>query len=126
MFLVALKASRGLYAETARFISRVYGINYTRQSVRERVNRRFKKHIEEIRQTSLDKAERTLLDLMGPNVPDRVRLQAATFYLRKQGKERGYADGLDINLNETITVQVKDEEIPMWIQDDITKGKKTG
>lgn len=118
-FLKALELGRGLYAETARVITKIYGISYTRAGVRDRVLRSFKQEAEEIKEALLDQAENTVVDLMSKRMPARVRLQAATWYLRKQGKERGYADQLDLNLSKSINVVVADDPVPDHIKDEI-------
>jgi transposase len=40
-FLQALKLNDGRFAETANYIQRKYGVNYSRQSVHERAHRKF-------------------------------------------------------------------------------------
>ena len=118
-FIQALQANGGFYSRTASWIRKRYGFNITRQAVHKRAqNEQFAEILEETRETKLDKAEDVITDLF-TSTDKRVRLQAATWYLRKQGTLRGFGDSLDINLGKSIKVTVEDQEPPDWLQDEI-------
>lgn len=115
LFLLALKKNKGLFVETARFIEKKWGIQYRRQTVRQRALTHFKEELAEIKELNKDIAEKTILDLMDKKVPEKIRLDAAKHYLRTQAKERGYDEKISIDMTHTIEVHVEDEEAPDWI-----------
>lgn len=89
-FLAALRANAGLYAKTARAISKEYNIEFTRQAVRERAQK-FKDVLEDIEEENLDLAEEGLHDLMKCD-ENNIKLRAIELYLKTKGKTRGYVE----------------------------------
>lgn len=109
-FWAILRKDAGIYARAARTISNKYGIEYTRQAVRDRALKKpdlYKDIIEE----SLDIAEESLHSLM-LSKNERIRFNAVEFLLRTKGRERGYVeksineitgkDGKDLLANKTV------------------------
>ena len=118
-FIQALELNGGLYSRTARWIELKYGFTISRQAIQKRAQKdKIKAIVDQIKETHLDAAENTVVKLF-KSKDDRVKLQSATWYLRKQGKFRGYGDNLDINLGKNVTVIVDDQEPPEWVKDEI-------
>jgi hypothetical protein len=93
-FFSILRENAGLFSMTAKAIEKQFGIKYTRQSVRERALGN-KKEYEEILERNLDIAEAGLVTLMQDENPQ-VKLRAIEFYLKTQGKRRGYVERTEI------------------------------
>lgn len=87
-FLIILRECAGIFSKTAEAIRQKYGIEYSRQAVRERAQR-FADELEDIYQENLDIAEDGLHSII-KNGPDRIRLKAIEFFLKMKGKDRGY------------------------------------
>lgn len=92
-FFAILRENAGLYARTARAIQKQFGISYTRQSVKERAERR-PDILEDIREENVDVAEEGLHSLMRSK-DERIKLKAVEIYLRTIGKKRGYVEQVD-------------------------------
>ncbi len=118
-FWAILRKNAGIYARTARAISDKYGIEYSRQAVRDRALKKPELY-EDIIEESLDIAEESLRSLM-LSKNERVRFNAVEFFLRTKGRERGYVeksvneitgkDGKDLLANLT------DDELDKKIKD---------
>lgn len=87
-FWTILRANAGLYARTARAIEKEFGVSITRQSVRERAEKK-PDLLKDILEENLDIAEEGQQSLMRSK-NESIRLKAITFYLRTKGKDRGY------------------------------------
>lgn len=93
-FLAVLRSNGGLYAKTAKDIEEKYGIQYTRQAVRQRAA----EHPEvfaDIEEEVADMAEGGLQALMQDPDP-KIRLDAIRFYLKTKAKRRGYIERQEI------------------------------
>jgi hypothetical protein len=88
-FLTILRENAGLFSKTAKAIQNQFGIEYTRQAVRDRAQR-FTDELEDITEETLDLAEEGLHSIIA-NSEDRVRLKAIEFFLKMKGKRRGYS-----------------------------------
>jgi len=92
-FFTILRAHGALFAKTAQAISQQFGIDYSRQAVRERAL----KHpgeLADIDDEMLDFAEAKIFSLMESDNPG-VSFRAAKFYLMTKGKKRGYHNKLE-------------------------------
>jgi hypothetical protein len=85
-----LRANAGLYARTARAIEKQFGIEYTRQSVKERAEKN-KELLADIEEENIDIAEEALHSLMRSK-NERIRMQAVQLVLKTKGKQRGYVE----------------------------------
>lgn len=110
-FWAILRKNAGIYARTARAILNEYGIEYSRQAVRDRALKK-PELLQDITEESLDVAEESLRSLM-LSKNERVRFNAVEFFLRTKGRERGYVeksinellgkDGKDLFSNKSIS-----------------------
>jgi hypothetical protein len=89
-FWSALRENGGLFARTARYIQKRYGIPFSRQAVSKRANTR-PGELEDIIEESLDVAEEALQELIRTAQPT-TRLEAIRFFLKTHGASRGYGD----------------------------------
>ena len=87
-FWAILRKNAGIYARTAKAIYNEYGIEYSRQAVRDRALKK-PELLEDIIEESLDVAEESLRSLMFSK-NERIRFNAIEFFLRTKGRERGY------------------------------------
>jgi len=87
-FFEVLRSCAGLYARTARKITRELGIPYTRQAVRDRALAN-PDELEDINEEAIDLAEETLHSLMRSK-DERIAIQAVKLYLTTKGGKRGY------------------------------------
>lgn len=95
-FWTILRANAGLYARTARAIEKEFGITYSRQSVRDRAEKK-PELLQDILEENLDLAEEGHISLMRSK-NEKIRLNAITFYLRTKGKARGYVTQVDSDI----------------------------
>src|SRR5690606_6932454 len=93
-FLEALKACAGIFVKTAKYIEDKYNITYSRQAVRSKAEK-MKDELDQIRESNIDLAEATLFELM-ESFDDKTKLRAVEFYLKTQGKNRGYSDKVEM------------------------------
>ncbi len=110
-FWTILRKNAGIYARTARAIFNEYGIEYSRQAVRDRAMKK-PELLQDIVEESLDIAEESLRSLM-LSKNERIRFNAVEFFLRTKGRERGYVeksinellgkDGKDLFSNKSIS-----------------------
>ncbi len=109
-FWGALRANGGLFARTAKVLEKKYSITITRQSVRERAMRDIDR-LNDIREESLDVAEEVLQGLIRAG-DKRIALDATKFYLKTQGKTRGYVERIETEVQEQGSI-----DIERWISD---------
>ena len=93
-FLALLRENGGLYAKTAKAIAEQFGIDYSRQAVRQRALDH-KDELEDINEEVQDCAEDGLQTLM-KNEDPKIKLDAIKFYLNTKGKARGYSTRSEI------------------------------
>jgi hypothetical protein len=89
-FLSLLRENAGLYARTARAIKKQFGIEYSRQAVRDRAMN-FPEELADIEEENLDVAEEGLHSLMRSQA-ETVKLRAIELFLKTKGKRRGYIE----------------------------------
>ncbi|WP_158991683.1 hypothetical protein [Mucilaginibacter sp. L196] len=92
-FFDVLKANAGILARTARAIEKKYGISFSRQAVEDRAKRSPDK-LNEIRAAAIDDAEEILISLMHTG-SEKIRADIVKFYLKTQGKGRGYTERIE-------------------------------
>lgn len=98
-FLSILRANAGLFARTARAITETYGINYSRQAVRDRALN-YKDVLEEIQEEGLDTAEFGMRELLVD--PDKeIKFKSCKYVLGTLGKKRGYVERTEVNQVDT-------------------------
>jgi hypothetical protein len=102
-FWAILRKNAGIYARTARAIFNEYGIEYSRQAVRDRALKK-PEILKDIIEENLDVAEESLRSLM-LSKNERIRFNAVEFYLRTKGRERGY---IEKSINELTGKDGKD------------------
>lgn len=111
-FLSILRANAGLFARTARAITETYGINYSRQAVRDRALN-YKELLEEIHEDGVDSAEFGMRELSVD--PDKeIKFKACKYILGTLGKKRGYVERQEIapvdtdgnNIQPTININI--------------------
>ena len=93
-FLSILRENGGLFAKTARAISKKFKIKYSRQSVRDRAERH-PEIMKDIAEENLDIAEEGFLSLM-KSENEQVKLKACEIYLKCKAKHRGYVERQEI------------------------------
>jgi hypothetical protein len=89
-FWAILRENAGIYARTARAISKAFSIEYTRDAVKKRAER-YPERLQSIIDENLDIAEEGLHSLLRSKT-ENVRFRAVEFYLRTKGKSRGYVE----------------------------------
>lgn len=89
-FWTILRENGGLFARTARAIAKQFNIEYSRQAVADRANKK-PELLLEIAEENVDVAEEGLHSIMRKS-EDRVKLDAIKFYLKTMGKKRGYIE----------------------------------
>lgn len=93
-FLSILRENAGLYAKTAKAITKKFKVPYSRQAVRDRAST-FKEDLEDIKEENLDIAEEGLHSLM-VSKNEHIKLKAVEIYLKTIGKKRGYVERQEI------------------------------
>ena len=93
-FLSILRENSGLYAVTAKAIEDKFGINYSRQAVRQRALEH-PEEVADIEDEAKDIAEQGLKTLM-QDQDARIKLDAIKFYLGTKAKNRGYSQRSEI------------------------------
>lgn len=115
-FFAVLRENAGIFARTARKIREQYGINFTRQAVRERALSK-PELLNDILDDAMDTAEEGLHSLMRSK-NERVKLNAIEFFLKMKGKDRGYTDKLELDIHsdkiELSSVPKTDEQIEKY------------
>ncbi len=106
----ALRANGGLFARTARELSAKIGQPITRQAVRDRALKK-PELLEDIKGESLDVAEEVLTSIIRGK-DKRLALDATKFYLKTQGKSRGYVERIETEIQEQGSI-----DIERWISD---------
>lgn len=96
-FWTILRENAGIYARTARAIQKQFGIEYSRQAVRERAEKK-PELLADIIEENLDVAEEGLQALMRTK-NENVKQKAIEFYLKTKGKSRGYI----VQVNSDVT-----------------------
>lgn len=110
-FLAILRENGGLYAKTAKAIAEQFGIDYSRQAVRQRALEH-KEEMDDINEEVQDCAEEGLQSLMKDD-DKKIKLDAIKFFLNSKAKNRGYtsrteltgADGGPVELTP-ISIQI--------------------
>lgn len=87
-FWTILRENAGIYSRTAQAIRSQFGIEYSRQAVKDRAEKR-PELLSNILEENIDVAEDGLLSLM-KSKNERVRLKSIEFFLRTRGASRGY------------------------------------
>ena len=87
-FLAILKENYCLYSETARAISRYYGITYTRQAVQQRAAR-FSKEIKRYKAEISELAHRTVFEAIKQNQDMKLKYRASIYLLEKINNQSG-------------------------------------
>ncbi len=100
-FFAILRENAGIFAQTARAIQQTFGIDYSRQAVRERALKQ-PEVLEDIEEQGLDIAEEGMNSLAKSN-NEETKFKACSFILKTKGRKRGYGDKLDLNLSGGIT-----------------------
>jgi len=103
-FWAILREGAGIYAFTVRLIKKEYGIDISRQAVRDRALKK-PDLLKDIKEENIDVAEEGLHSLMRSK-NEAVRLKAVQLFLKTQGIERGYVErqevDIDANMNFTV------------------------
>lgn len=110
-FWSILRENAGLYARTARAISKVFGMSYTRQSVKERAEKK-PDLLNDILEENFDIAEEGLHSLMRSK-NENIRFRAVEFFLKTKGKERGYIERTELTGKDSkdLLGQLSDDEL---------------
>jgi hypothetical protein len=87
-FLSILRENAGLFARTARAIKKQFGIEYSRQAVRDRAENH-SEVLSDIYEENLDIAEEGLYSLMRSK-NENIKIKSIQYYLDSKGKKRGY------------------------------------
>jgi hypothetical protein len=95
-FWEMVRQNGGIYARTAKAIEETFNITYTRQSVKERAEKK-PELLADIEDEFLDKAEGGLSDLL-ESTDERVKLEAVKFTLKTKGKKRGYVEKSELDI----------------------------
>jgi len=110
-FLAVLRENAGLYARTARAIKKQFGVEYSRQAVRDRA-KNFPEEEADIAEENIDVAEEGLHSLMR-SANERVKLNAIQLYLKTKGKRRGYVERQEIQHGGDLAVK----NLPAWLDE---------
>lgn len=106
-FWTTLRESAGIYAFTVRLIKEEYNIDITRQGVRDRALKR-PEELKDIKEEGVDIAEEGLQSLM-KSKNEAVRFKAIQLYLKTQGKDRGWIErqelDVDVEADRNFTVE---------------------
>ena len=104
-FWALLKENGGIFARAARAAKQHFGVDITRQSIRERANKD-PERLAEILEENVDVAEEGLLALMRSK-DEKVRLRAIEFFLKSKGSDRGYFEKSKQTLEGDVAVTVR-------------------
>ena len=104
-FWGGLRESAGLYARAVRLYKKEYGVDISRIAVRDRALKD-KDQLQDIREQNLDIAEEGLHSLMRTK-NENVKLRAIDIFLKTQGKNRGYVERQEVELDGDFSVQVE-------------------
>jgi hypothetical protein len=92
-----LRENGGIAARTVRAVKAKYGISITRQSISQRAAKK-PELLADIEEANLDRAEETLFDVI-VKADEPTKLRAATYYLDRKGRKRGYVEKTENNVN---------------------------
>ena len=90
-FFSCLRENGGIYARTARKLEELYGIDITRQGVKDRAD----KHPEimaDIKDELIDIAEDSIVGLMRQTKDRRIQLDATKTFLKAMARHRGWGE----------------------------------
>lgn len=104
-FWGGLRESAGLYARAVRLFKKEYGVEISRVAVRDRALKDIEQ-LNDIREQNLDIAEEGLHSLMRTK-NENVKLRAIDIYLKTQGKNRGYVERQELEINEDMNLTIK-------------------
>ena len=104
-FWGGLRESAGLYARAVRLFKKEYGVEISRVAVRDRALKDIEQ-LNYIREQNLDIAEEGLHSLMRTK-NENVKLRAIDIYLKTQGKNRGYVERQELEINEDMNLTIK-------------------
>ncbi|MDO6389013.1 hypothetical protein Q4E40_02655 [Pontibacter sp. BT731] len=94
-FWAILRENAGIFARTAKAIKKKFDVEYSRQAVKQRAEKR-PEILEDIEAENLDVAEDGLHTLLRSK-DERVRQKAVEFYLKTKGKKRGYVERKEVD-----------------------------
>jgi len=109
-FFAILRENAGLFARTARAIAKQFNIEYSRQAVMDRALKN-KDIYNDILEENIDVAEEGLHSLMRSKI-ETVRMRAIELYLKTKGKNRGYIERQerDINIKDINNLEITYED----------------
>ena len=117
-FLTALRLGAGLYSRTVKVIKKEFGVDITRQSVKERAEK-YPEILQDIADESLDVAEEGVQAVMRSK-NENVKLKACLEYLSYKGKQRGYIKTTENIVTESDNnvdlSKLTDEELKVYYQ----------
>ena len=87
-FEEAIRKTGGLYSASVNYIKKKWGVDITRQAVKDRAEKS-PELLNEVREAAKDKAESVVFDCMSDK-NSTVKFKAATYYLDRLGADRGY------------------------------------
>lgn len=87
-FWAILRKNGGIFYRTARAIAEKYAIDFSRQAVQQRANKK-PKRLHDIKEQVIDIAEEGLQGLL-TSEDEKIKLASIKYYLDSQGKKRGY------------------------------------
>lgn len=130
-FWAILRENAGLFARTSRAIAKQYekqGITMTRQAIEQRA-KTSPDLLQDIQEMNIDIAEEGIHSLLRSQ-DERIKLEAAKFYLKTKGKNRGYIEkteqditsgGEKISFSPHEVKNMKPDEVDGALQNELSK-----
>jgi len=104
-FWSALAENCGLYSKTMRAIKKQYGIDITRQAIKERAERD-QARLDDIRDSVVEVAEDGIFSL-AKDKSKYIRLEACSLIARTLGKNRGWVTRQEAKLIDKAVIEVE-------------------
>lgn len=104
-FWAGLRESAGIYSRAVRLYKKEYDVDISRVGVRDRALKD-PEQLKDIKEQNIDVAEEGLHTLMRTkNEP--VRLRAIDLFLKTQGKDRGYVERREVDIDGDMNLVVE-------------------
>lgn len=101
----AINHANGVYTKARDYLKVAYGIKIAAVNIRERAIKK-PELLEEIKIISINEAENGLKLLIAGAKNEAVKLKAIMFYLKTQGKDSGWTERKELEVDGNLTLKV--------------------